>query len=109
MAVFLETCINWFSLFSYLRDSMLVPVLAIVLCLCLSVRSRCCIETAERIGLVFSMGALSHPSSTVLKGNSSTFKNKGTSLWNYARNSGLRKFRHSIQIVKVCYRLNQER
>jgi len=34
-----------------------------------------------------------------------TSKNKGTSLLNFAPNSGLRKFRHGISIVEMCYRL----
>jgi len=40
-----------------------------------------------------------HPSYTVLKENSVISKNKGTSLWNFALNSGLRKLRHGISIV----------
>jgi len=35
-------------------------------------------------------------------------KNKGTSLWNFVPNSGLRKFRHSISIVETCYNLARE-
>jgi len=42
-----------------------------------------------------------HPSYTVLKGNSVISKNKGTSLWNFVLNSGLRKFRHGISIVET--------
>ena len=59
------------------------------LCLsaCLSVTSRCSVETAERIELDFGMGVSFHPSYTVLKGNSVTSKNKGTSLWNFVINS----------------------
>ena len=72
-------------------------------CLCLSVTSRCSTKTAERIGLVFGMGASFDQSYTVLKGNSCTFKNKGTSLWNFASNSGLRKFRHSKSSVYRWY------
>jgi len=44
----------------------------------------------------------------VLKRNSvrPISKNKGTSLWNFALNSGLRKFRHGISIVEMyCYQL----
>ena len=55
----------------------------------LSVTSRCSIETAERIELVFGMLASFHPSYTVLKGNSVISKNKSTSLWNFVLNSGL--------------------
>ena len=53
-------------------------VLAMGLCLSvrLSVTSRCSIETAGRIELVFGMWASFHPSYTVLKGNSVISKNK---------------------------------
>jgi len=47
-----------------------------------------------------------HPSYTVLKGNSFTSKNKGTSLWNFVLNSGLIKFCHGISIVETCYQLS---
>ena len=67
--------------------------------LCLSVTSLCSIETDEQIGLVFGT------SYSAVKGNSSIFKNKGTSLWNFAPNSGLRKFRHGISIVEARYQL----
>ena len=33
-------------------------------------------------------------------------QNKGTSLWNFAPNSGLRKFRHGISIIEACYQLS---
>ena len=39
------------------RDATLARVLAMALCPCQSVTSRCSIETAERIGLVFGTGA----------------------------------------------------
>jgi len=73
-------------------------VLAMGLCLslCLSVTSRCSIETGERIELVFGMWAFFQPSYTMLKGNSIISKNEGTSLWNFVLNSRLRKFRHGI-------------
>jgi len=77
--------------------------------LCLSVTSRCSIETAERIELGFGMLASFHPSYTVLKGNSVIFKNKGTSLWNFVLNSGLIKFRHGISIVETCYQLSSRK
>ena len=44
-----------------------------------------------------------HPSYTVLKGNSVISKSKGTSLWNFVLNSGLRKFRHGMSNVETCY------
>ena len=82
----------------------------VCLSVCLSVTSRCSIETAEQIELVFGMSASFHPSYTVLKGNSVISKNKGTkSLWNFVLNSGLRKFRHSISIVETCYQLSSKK
>jgi len=57
---------------------MLARVLAMALCpsvcVCLSVTSRSSIETAERIELIFGMGASFHPSYTVLTGNSAHSK-----------------------------------
>jgi len=80
-----------------------LPPLAMALCLsvCLSVSvtSRLSIETAERIELVFGMGASFQPSYSVLTGNSAHSKNKGTSVWNVVPNSGLRKFCFGISIV----------
>jgi len=38
--------------------------------------------------------------------NSGIFKNKGTSLWNFVPNSGLRKFCFGISIVETCYQLS---
>jgi len=67
-------------------------VLAVALCLsvCLS-RVGVLVETAERIGLVIrKFGYL---------------QNKATSRWNFAPNSGLRKFLHGISIVETCYQL----
>jgi len=46
---------------------------------------------------------------TVLKGNSVISKNKGTSLWNFVLNSGLRKFRHGISIAEMCYHLSSRK
>jgi len=63
---------------------------------CLSVTSRCSVETVERIELheVLSMVASFYFSYTVLKGNLGIFKNKGTFLWNFVPNSGLISPRH---------------
>jgi len=55
------------------------------------------------------MWASFHPSYTMLKGNSVISKNKGTSLWNFVLNSGLRKFRHGISIVEPCYQLSSRK
>jgi len=86
-------------------------VLAMGLCLSarLSVTSRCPIETAERIELVFGMWTSFNLSYTVLKGNTVISKNKGTSLWNFVVKSGLGKFRHGISIVETCYQLSSRK
>ena len=70
-----------------------VSLLATAVCLCpsVSVTSRSSVETVERIGLVFDMGALFHLSYTVLQGNSGISNNKGTYLWNFAPNCGLKE------------------
>ena len=64
---------------------------------------------AERIELVFGMWAFFHPSYAVLKANSVISKNKGTSLWNFVLNSGLRKFLHGISILEMCYQLSSRK
>ena len=75
-----------------------------------SVTSPCSVETSEeRIGLVLGLGASFDLSHTGLQGNSSTFKNKGTSLWNFVPNSGLGKFRHDISIVERAVNFAGER
>ena len=74
-------------------------------CLCLSVCHKSVFYRngwTNRVG----MWASFHLSYTVLKGNSVISKNKGTSLWNFVLNSGLRKFRHGISIVETCYQLS---
>ena len=65
----------------------------------------------KRIELVFGMRASFHPFYTVLKGNSVTSKNKGTSLWNFDLNYGLGKFRHGrpISIVETCYQFSSRK
>ena len=75
---------------------------------CLSVTSRSSVETAERIELVFGMGALFHPSYNVLKGNSVISKNKGTSLWNFSQTPDLENFAtvYRVSIVEACYQLS---
>ena len=52
------------------------------------------------------MGAFFHPSCTVLKGNSGISKIKGTCLWTFVPNSGLRRFCFGMSIVETCYRLS---
>ena len=86
-------------------------VLAMALCLRVRpfVTSRCSIETDGRIELAFATWASSHPSYTVLKGNSVISKNNGTSLWNFVLNSGLGKFRQDISIVETCYQLSSRK
>jgi len=36
-------------------------------------------------------------------------QNKGTSLWNFVLNSGLRKLRQGISIVETCYQLSSKK
>ena len=36
-------------------------------------------------------------------------QNKGTSVWNFVLNSGLRKCRHGISIVETCYQLSSRK
>ena len=43
---------------------------------------------------------------TVLKGNLGISKYKGTSLWNFFLDSGLRKFHNGISIVETCYQVS---
>ena len=71
---------------------MLARVLAMALCPCrsLSVTSRSSIETDGRIGLFFGKGPSIDLSYPMLKENSDISKNKGTSLWNFILNSGLK-------------------
>jgi len=76
---------------------------------CPSITSRSFTKTAERIEPVFGMWASFHSSYAVLNGNSVVSKNKGTSLWNFDLNSGLRKFRHGISIVEACYQLSSRK
>jgi len=67
----------------------------------LSVTSRSSMET---VGLIELFLAREIPS-TYSTCHVSTFEyleNKGTSLWNFVLNSGLRKFRHGISIVEAC-------
>ena len=67
-------------------------MLARVLAEAVSVTSRCSVETAERIELVFGTGASFHLSCNVLKGNPDISINKGTYLRNVVLNAGLGKF-----------------
>jgi len=72
---------------------MLAPVLAMALCLsvCLSVTSRCSVEMDRRIELVFGTEASFDLSYTTFSENSGIYKKKGTSLWKFVTNSGIRK------------------
>jgi len=90
----------------YPRDAMLAWVLA------MSVRPSVCLSVCHKsvfyrngwmIRAGFGIGASFCLSYAVLQRNSCTFRNKGTSLWKFAANSGLNKFRHSISIVEACY------
>ena len=75
------------------------------LCLSVSVcHKSCSVEMAKGIELVFGMGACFHLSYTVLKRNSSTFKDKGTSLWNFVPDSGLfaSVYRSSKRVIDLA-------
>jgi len=91
----------------YPRDAMLARVLAMAcvclsVCLSVSVTSRCSNEAVEGIGLFFGLGASFHISYTLCY-------QMGTSLWNFALDAGLRKFRHSTSIVEACYQLSSRK
>ena len=62
----------------------------------LSVTSRYCIETVRRTELVYGTGP-----KLCYKEIRISPKNKGTSLWNVAPNSGFRKFRHDKSVNKT--------
>ena len=83
----------WFGhpVFTARRYASAVFAVAVYLLVWPSVTSRYCIETTGRIELVFGIKASFHLSYTVLPGNSGISKNKGTSLWNFVSNSGLKK------------------
>ena len=79
---------------------------SVCLCLCLSVTSRCSIEMAERIELVFRMGASFHPSHTVLKKEirvSSKIRAFPSELCPKLRT---RKFCFAMSIVETCCQLS---
>jgi len=58
----------------------------LAMALCLSVTSRCSVETDEQIDLVFGVGASFQPSYTVLKGNSWVSPEIRILLWNFVSN-----------------------
>jgi len=70
--------------------------LCLYVCLCLSVTSQCSVKRNERSNLVLGTAAFFDQSYTVFQGKSGIYKNKGTFLWNFALNSGLRKFRMHV-------------
>ena len=78
------------SIFTMRRYASTVYMLSSCVCLSvqLSVTSQYCIKTTGRIKLAFCMETSFHLS------HFDTSENKGTSLWNFVPNSGLRKFHH---------------
>jgi len=74
-----------------------------------SVTSRCSVKTDERIELVFGVGASFHLSYTVLEEKFGISRNKGSSLWIFVLNSGLRKFCHGMSVAKMCYQLSSRK
>jgi len=85
-------------------------LLAVALCLsvCLSVTSRCSIEAAERIELVFGKRASFHLSHCV-KRKFRYLQNRGISLWKFLPNCGLRQLCFRISIVETWYRLSSRK
>jgi len=73
-----------------------------------SVTSRCSIETTERIELVWQVSVLP-PVLQCVKRKFGYLQNKGTFLWNFVVNSGLKKFCHGISIVETCYQFNSRK
>ena len=82
---------------------------SLCLCLRLSVTSRSAIETNKQIGLVLAWELPSTYATLYYKEIRVPPKNKGSSLWNFAHNSGLRKFRHRRSIVETCYQLSSRK
>jgi len=78
----------------------------VCLSVCLSVTSRCSIVAVGRIDVVLGTEASFDQSYTVFLGNSGIYRNKGTSLWNFFLNSGLRKISPRHIIVEACCRLS---
>ena len=64
-------------------------VYALALCLCVSVTSRCYTKMAQWIELVFAVAASFTMLCCKKLGNSNI---KGTSIWNFVQDFGLRKF-----------------
>ena len=97
----------------YPRDAMLAQVLAMALCvslclslclcLCLSVTRRFSIKTVERIEWFLAWNVSSSYVTLRVLRKYGYLQNEGTSLWNFVRNSRLRKFRHGISIVETYY------
>jgi len=82
---------------------------SLCLCLRLSVTSRSSIETDKQIGLVLAWELPSTYATLYYKEIRVPPKNKGSSLWNFAHNSRLRKFRHDRSIVEACYQLSSRK
>ena len=76
------------------------------LSVCLSVTSRCSIETVERIELVLAYELPSTRPIHCVKRKFGYLQKKGTSLWNFVLNSGLR---HGRSIVETCYQLSSRK
>jgi len=94
------------------RDAMLARVLAMTLCLAVSVCHNSQVgvlsKRLDELGWLLA-GSFLRPILTVCIRNQVPSKNKGTFLWNFAPNSGLRKFRHNILIIEACYQLSSRK
>jgi len=95
----------------YPRDAMLARVLAMAPCpcLCLSVTSRCSIETDRRNNLVLAWGLLSTSPTLYFMEIQVSTKIRVLPSGTFFLNSGLRKFRHGISIVERAINLARER
>jgi len=74
-------------------------IYSVPLCLPVSIASQSSVETAERIELVWAWNLPTTYRTLSFKEIWLPLKNKGTSLWNFAPNSGLRKFYRTKSIV----------
>ena len=96
----------------YPRNAMLARVLAMTLCLCLSVslgHDSVFYRNAWMNRAGFGIGAFLHLFYAVLKGNSIIFKNKGTFPWNFVPNCVLRKVLLPHIDRRTCYQLRSRK
>ena len=93
----------------YPRDATLARVLAMALCLSVSVTSRCSIEMSERIGLFWHGSFLRPILHYVIRKFIYLQKTRVLPSGMLLYTLDLRKFRHRISIVEVCYQLSSRK